>query len=250
MYRFAVNLASGARISRNGSHQIEFGVEVVEELADAARVAMGPKQMGGRVIGELIANAMEKAGKEGVITIAFCFDKVGTISANGGRVIGKLIANAMEKAGKEGGITIAKYVAAKLLNYLDLALCQSIAGWETLYNEFEGKEAVTLSWKKDRVTDGRDCGGVALLYASKELEKLQIMNINQKIGVQIIQNVLKAPVHKTVSNTGIEGTVVVGKLLEQDDPHLGYDAAKDIELPKDEKEAPAMGAGGMGGMDY
>ncbi|GFZ13444.1 heat shock protein 60 [Actinidia rufa] len=149
--------------------QIEFGVEVVEELADAARVAMGPK---------------------------FCFDKVGTISANGGRVIGELIANAMEKAGKEGGITIAKYVAAKLLNYLDLALCQSIAGWETLYNEFDRNEAVTLSWKKDRVTDGRIVpgGGVALLYVSKELEKLQIMNINRKIGVQIIQNVLKVSI--------------------------------------------------------
>lgn len=34
-------------------------------------------------------------------------------------------------------------------------------------------------------------GGVALLYASKELEKLQTANFDQKIGVQIIQNALK-----------------------------------------------------------
>jgi chaperonin GroEL (HSP60 family) len=34
-------------------------------------------------------------------------------------------------------------------------------------------------------------GGVALLYASRELEKLQTANFDQKIGVQIIQNALK-----------------------------------------------------------
>lgn len=34
-------------------------------------------------------------------------------------------------------------------------------------------------------------GGVALLYASKELDKLQTANFDQKIGVQIIQNALK-----------------------------------------------------------
>ena len=34
-------------------------------------------------------------------------------------------------------------------------------------------------------------GGVALLYASRELDKLQTANFDQKIGVQIIQNALK-----------------------------------------------------------
>lgn len=34
-------------------------------------------------------------------------------------------------------------------------------------------------------------GGVALLYASKELDKLPTANFDQKIGVQIIQNALK-----------------------------------------------------------
>ncbi|GJZ93080.1 chaperonin CPN60-2, mitochondrial-like protein, partial [Tanacetum coccineum] len=69
-------------------------------------------------------------------------------------------------------------------------------------------------------------GGVALLYASKELDKLQTANFDPKIGVQIIQNALKMPVHTIASNAGVEGLVVVGKLLEQDDPDLGYDAAK------------------------
>uniref|UniRef100_A0A7N0VAZ4 Heat shock protein 60 n=1 Tax=Kalanchoe fedtschenkoi TaxID=63787 RepID=A0A7N0VAZ4_KALFE len=69
-------------------------------------------------------------------------------------------------------------------------------------------------------------GGVALLYASKELENLVTDNFDQKIGVQIIQNALKTPVHTIASNAGVEGSVVVGKLLEQNDPDLGYDAAK------------------------
>ncbi|XP_059660226.1 chaperonin CPN60-2, mitochondrial-like [Cornus florida] len=159
-----------------------------------------------------------------------------------------------------------------------------------------GASETEVSEKKDRVTDALNAtkaaveegivpgGGVALLYASKGLTILQTANFDQKIGVQIIQNALKAPVHTIASNAGVEGAVVVGKLLEQDDPDLGYDAAKGeyvdmvksgiidplkvirtalvdaasvssllttteavvVELPKVEKEAPPMG----GGMDY
>ncbi|KAL7594765.1 chaperonin CPN60-2, mitochondrial [Lactuca sativa] len=161
-----------------------------------------------------------------------------------------------------------------------------------------GASDTEVGEKKDRVTDALNAtkaaveegivpgGGVALLYASKELEKLQTANFDQKIGVQIIQNALKMPVHTIASNAGVEGSVVVGKLLEQDDQDLGYDAAKGeyvnmvkngiidplkvirtalvdaasvsslmttteaivVELPKPASEgAPGMG-GGMGGM--
>ncbi|XP_076934236.1 chaperonin CPN60-2, mitochondrial-like [Bidens hawaiensis] len=160
-----------------------------------------------------------------------------------------------------------------------------------------GASEAEVGEKKDRVTDALNAtkaaveegivpgGGVALLYASKELEKLQTANFDQKIGVQIIQNALKAPVHTIASNAGVEGAVVVGKLLVQDNPDLGYDAAKGqyvdmvkegiidplkvirtalvdaasvssllttteaviVELPKEEKESPAM-TPGMG--DY
>ncbi|KAJ4784437.1 60 kDa chaperonin [Rhynchospora pubera] len=162
-----------------------------------------------------------------------------------------------------------------------------------------GASEAEVGEKKDRVTDALNAtkaaveegivpgGGVALLYASKELEKLPTANFDQKIGVQIIQNALKTPVHTIASNAGVEGAVVVGKLLEQDNTDLGYDAAKGeyvdmvksgiidplkvirtalvdaasvsslmttteavvVELPKDEKDASPMGAG-MGGMDY
>lgn len=162
-----------------------------------------------------------------------------------------------------------------------------------------GASEVEVGEKKDRVTDALNAtkaaveegivpgGGVALLYASKELEKLHTANFDQKIGVQIIQNALKAPVQIIASNAGVEGAVVVGKLLEQHNHDLGYDAAKGeyvdmlkagivdplkvirtalvdaasvssllttteavvVEHPKNEKESPAMGAG-LGGMDY
>ncbi|KAJ8547144.1 hypothetical protein K7X08_010730 [Anisodus acutangulus] len=163
-----------------------------------------------------------------------------------------------------------------------------------------GASEAEVGEKKDRVTDALNAtkaaveegivpgGGVALLYAAKELDKLTTSNFDQKIGVQIIQNALKTPVHTIASNAGVEGAVVVGKLLEQENPDLGYDAAKGeyvdmvkagiidplkvirtalvdaasvssllttteavvVELPKDEKEAPAMGGGMGGGMDY
>ncbi|CAN1146940.1 Chaperonin CPN60-2, mitochondrial [Linum perenne] len=161
-----------------------------------------------------------------------------------------------------------------------------------------GASEAEVGEKKDRVTDALNAtkaaveegivpgGGVALLYAAKELDKLQTANFDQKIGVQIIQNALKTPVYTIASNAGVEGAVVVGKLLEQENADLGYDAAKGdyvdmvkagiidpvkvirtalvdaasvsslmttteaiiTESPKDEKESPAM-PGGMG-MDY
>lgn len=161
-----------------------------------------------------------------------------------------------------------------------------------------GASDTEVGEKKDRVTDALNAtkaaveegivpgGGVALLYASKELDKLPTANFDQKIGVQIIRNALKMPVHTIATNAGVEGSVVVGKLLEQDNPDLGYDAAKGeyvdmvksgiidplkvirtalvdaasvsslmttteaivVELPKPASEAaPGMG-GGMGGM--
>ncbi|MCO5604656.1 hypothetical protein L7F22_058826 [Adiantum nelumboides] len=102
----------------------------------------------------------------------------------------------------------------------------------------EGASEVEVSEKKDRVTDALNAtkaaveegivpgGGVALLYASKVLDNLKPANFDQKIGVQIIQSALKAPTHTIAANAGVEGPVIVGKLLEQDNFDYGYDAAK------------------------
>ncbi|XP_023004983.1 chaperonin CPN60-2, mitochondrial-like [Cucurbita maxima] len=101
-----------------------------------------------------------------------------------------------------------------------------------------GASEAEVGERKDRVTDALNAtkaaveegivagGGVALLYASKELENLHTANFDQKIGVQIIQNALKMPIYTIASNAGVEGAVVAGKLLEQDNSDLGYDAAK------------------------
>lgn len=101
-----------------------------------------------------------------------------------------------------------------------------------------GASEAEVSEKKDRVTDALSAaraaveegilpgGGVALLYAARELNRVNTSNSDEKIGVQIIQNALKAPVYTIAANAGVDGAVVVGKLLEQDDYNLGYDAAK------------------------
>ncbi|XP_062087690.1 chaperonin CPN60-like 2, mitochondrial isoform X1 [Humulus lupulus] len=101
-----------------------------------------------------------------------------------------------------------------------------------------GASEAEVGERKDRVTDALNAtraaveegivpgGGVALLYASKALENLQTQNEDQKRGVQIIQSALKAPTFTIVQNAGFDGALILGKLLEQNDPNLGYDAAK------------------------
>ncbi|KDO39855.1 hypothetical protein CISIN_1g011729mg [Citrus sinensis] len=69
--------------------------------------------------------------------------------------------------------------------------------------------------------------GVALLYASKELDKLQTTNSDQKIGVQIVQNALKMAAYLIASNAGVDGSVI-DKLLEQDSSDLGYNPARGL----------------------
>ncbi|KAF7843487.1 chaperonin CPN60-like 2, mitochondrial [Senna tora] len=101
-----------------------------------------------------------------------------------------------------------------------------------------GASEIEVGERKDRVTDALNAtraaveegivpgGGVALLHASKILENLQTQNEDEKRGVQIIQNALKAPTSTIVSNAGFDGALVVGKLLEQDNHRFGFDAAK------------------------
>ncbi|KAJ4728982.1 Chaperonin CPN60-2, mitochondrial [Melia azedarach] len=69
-------------------------------------------------------------------------------------------------------------------------------------------------------------GGVALLHASKELDKLQVENSGQKYGVQLFQHALKMPVYSIASTAGFDGLAVVEKILEQDDIDFGHDPAK------------------------
>ena len=165
-----------------------------------------------------------------------------------------------------------------------------------------GASEVEVKERKDRVDDAMHAtraaveegivpgGGTALLYASQSLNSLKGENADQQAGIDIIRRALQAPIRQIVENAGKEGSIIVGKLLEQKDQNFGYDAQKDeytdlvkagiidpvkvvrvalqnassvagimitteamiCELPKDDKASAGQGGGmgGMGDMDF
>ena len=99
-----------------------------------------------------------------------------------------------------------------------------------------GATEVEVKEKKDRVEDALNAtraaveegivvgGGCALLYASQDLDKVKIKGADQKSGVEIIKKALQSPIRQITKNAGVDGSVVVGKLLEMNKPSHGYDA--------------------------
>ena len=99
-----------------------------------------------------------------------------------------------------------------------------------------GATEVEVKEKKDRVDDALNAtraaveegivpgGGVALLYATKALGKIEGENSDQKVGVSIVRRALEAPVRQIAENAGVDGAVVAGKLLEGKGGTLGFDA--------------------------
>ena len=164
-----------------------------------------------------------------------------------------------------------------------------------------GSTEVEVKEKKDRVDDAMNAtkaaveegivpgGGVALLRAKGAIGKLEGENADVQAGINIVLRALEAPARQIVENAGVEGSVVVGKILENKSQTYGFDAQTEqyvdmliagivdpakvvrvalqdaasvaglmitteamvAERPK--PDAPAMpggGMGGMGGMDY
>ncbi len=99
-----------------------------------------------------------------------------------------------------------------------------------------GATEVEVKERKDRVEDALAAtraaveegivagGGVTLLYASKVLANLKGSNDEENAGIHIIKKALEAPIRKILCNAGVDGSVVVGKLLEQNNLNYGYDA--------------------------
>jgi chaperonin GroEL len=164
-----------------------------------------------------------------------------------------------------------------------------------------GATEVEVKERKDRVDDAMHAtraaveegilpgGGVALLRAVEALKKIRTANEDQKHGIEIVRKAISWPARQIAINSGEDGSVVVGKILEKDQYAFGFDAqtgeyvnlvAKGIidptkvvrtalqdassvagllitteamvaEVPK-KQVPPAMppGAGGMGGMDF
>ncbi len=102
-----------------------------------------------------------------------------------------------------------------------------------------GATEVAVKERKDRVEDALNStraaveegvvvgGGCALLYASQELDKVKVKGADQKAGVDIVKKSLEAPIRQITANAGVDGSVVVGKLLESKKPSQGFDAQEE-----------------------
>jgi chaperonin GroEL len=163
-----------------------------------------------------------------------------------------------------------------------------------------GATEVEVKEKKDRVDDALNAtraaveegivagGGVALLRAKAAVSKLKSENADEQAGINIVLKALESPIRQIVENAGVEGSIVVGKVLENKSSTFGFNAQSETyvdmieagivdpakvvrtalqdaasvagllitteamvaEVPKDKPAAPMGGGGGMGGMDF
>jgi chaperonin GroEL len=163
-----------------------------------------------------------------------------------------------------------------------------------------GATEIEVKEKKDRVEDALNAtraaveegivpgGGVALLRAKKAIGKLSHDNADVQAGINIVLKALEVPLRQIAENSGVEGSIVVNKILENKSETFGFDAQNEeyvdmldkgivdpakvvraalqdaasvaallvtteamvAETPKDAPAMPAMpgGGGGMGGM--
>jgi chaperonin GroEL len=99
-----------------------------------------------------------------------------------------------------------------------------------------GMSEVEVKERKDRVDDALNAtraavqegivvgGGVALIQAGKVLEGLQGANSDQDVGITIIRKALEAPLRQIAENSGVDGSVVAGKIRESGDVTFGFNA--------------------------
>jgi chaperonin GroEL len=99
-----------------------------------------------------------------------------------------------------------------------------------------GSTEIEVKEKKDRVDDALNAtraaveegivpgGGTALLKASRSLDDVKTDNADQKAGVAIVKRALQAPIRQIAENAGVEGSIVVGKILDHKDAAFGYNA--------------------------
>jgi chaperonin GroEL len=99
-----------------------------------------------------------------------------------------------------------------------------------------GATETEVKERKDRVEDAMHAtraaveegivagGGVALLYAVRALKGLNPANEEQRVGIGIVRRALEAPARQITDNAGVESSIIVGKLMAQDDTDYGYDS--------------------------
>ena len=164
-----------------------------------------------------------------------------------------------------------------------------------------GATEIEVKEKKDRVEDALNAtraaveegivpgGGVALLRAKRAIGRITNDNADVQAGINIVLKAVEAPARQIAENSGMEGSIVIGKILENKSETFGFDAQTEnyvdlvekgiidpakvvraalqdaasvagllvtteamvAELPKKPSGTPPMpGGGGMGGMDY
>jgi len=101
-----------------------------------------------------------------------------------------------------------------------------------------GASEMEVKERKDRVDDALNAtraaveegivagGGVALLRAVNAIT-VEGDNADQNAGIKIVRRALQEPIRQISENAGVEGSIVVGKVLEKNDPAWGYNAALD-----------------------
>jgi len=99
-----------------------------------------------------------------------------------------------------------------------------------------GMTEIEVKERKDRVDDALNAtraavqegvvvgGGVALVQGAKALEGLKGANSDQDAGIAIIRRSLEAPLRQIADNSGVDGSVVAGKIRESKDPTFGFNA--------------------------
>ncbi|HEU0077551.1 MAG TPA: chaperonin GroEL [Longimicrobiaceae bacterium] len=71
-------------------------------------------------------------------------------------------------------------------------------------------------------------GGVALLRAQATLKEFRLDDVDENIGVRIIERSLEEPIRQIAQNAGVEGSIVVAKVRENQSPAFGYNARTDV----------------------
>ncbi len=99
-----------------------------------------------------------------------------------------------------------------------------------------GMTETEVKERKDRVDDALNAtraavqegivvgGGVALIQAGKALDGLKGANSDQDVGISIIRKAIEAPLRQIAENSGVDGSVVAGKIRESNDKTFGFNA--------------------------
>ena len=103
-----------------------------------------------------------------------------------------------------------------------------------------GATEVEVKERKDRVDDAMHAtraavqegivagGGSALLFASRVLDEVDYANDEQRVGIDIIRKALQSPIRQIAKNAGVDGSIIVGKIMEQKSAEYGYDAQNHV----------------------